>query len=239
MSEHFLMRFFSILVPLLLIAAPAGPAMMLRAQAAPGAPDTTSYAWLIKASHDAVDRGEFDTNRDEQKALYKAAEQYARRAVAANPADAEGHFELARSLGRAALSMGARDRVKYAVDVRNEAMAALKIAPQHAGALHVMGEWNAEVMRLNGFTRKLAKNLLGGKVFGEASWANAQRYLEQAVALEPNRIVHRLDLAAVYADRGDKAKAREQYDWIARAPAVEANDAHYKEEASRRLRDLR
>lgn len=224
------MRSFLTLVALFVAAAP------LRAQAAT---DTTSYAYLVKAAHDAVDRGEFDTNRDEQKALYKAAEQYARRAVAANPTDAEGHFELARALGRAAQSLGARERVKYAVDVRKEALAALEIAPQHAGALHVMGEWNAEVMRLNGFTRLLAKNLLGGKVFGEASWDNAQRYLEESVALEPNRIVHRLDLAAVYADRGDKAKAREQYEWIASAPAVEPNDSHYKDEASRRLRDLR
>ena len=111
-------------------------------------------------------------------ALYESAEQYARRAVAANPNDAEGHFQLARAIGRNALTMGARDKMKYAGEVRDEALAALKIDPKHAGALHVMGVWNAEVMRLNGFTRMIAKNLLGGKVFGEASWDNAQRYLE-------------------------------------------------------------
>ena len=203
------------------------------------AADTNSYDWLIKAAHDAVDRGEFDPSADERKTLYKNAEQYARRAVAANPNDAEGHFQLARAIGRNALTMGTRDRIKYAAEVRDQALTALKMNPKHGGAQHVMGVWNAEVMRLNGFSRMIAKNFLGGKVFGEASWDNAQKYLEEAVALEPNRITHHLDLGAVYADRDQKDKAIEQYEWIARAPVTDFNDAKYKEEAARRLNDLR
>jgi tetratricopeptide (TPR) repeat protein len=215
-------------------------ALLLASRAAAGqGADTTSYAWLVKASGDAADRGEFDPNHAEQDELFKRAEDYARRAIAANPNDADGHFELARAVGRRALTMGPRDRVKYAGIVHDEAVAALKLDPRHDGALHVLGMWNAEVMRLNGFTRLIAKKLLGGTTFGEASWDNAQRYLEQAVAIAPNRITHRLDLAGVYADRGDKQKAIEQYEWIVQAPATEPNDEHYKEEASRRLRELR
>lgn len=200
--------------------------------------DTTSYTWLLNAANDAVDKAEFNPSADQRKALYRSAEDYARRAVAANPDDAEGHFELARAIGRNAQTMGARDRVKFASVVRDEALAALKLNPKHAGALHVLGMWNAEVMRLNGFTRMIAKNLLGGKVFGEASWDNAQKYLEEAVAIEPNRITHRLDLAGVYADRGMKDKARTEYEWIASAPIVEYNDRNYKDEAARRLKEL-
>lgn len=203
------------------------------------APDTTSYAWLVKAANDAVDKAEFNPSEEQRKSLYRSAEQYARHAVTANPNDAEGHFQLARAIGRNALSMGSRDRVKYASVVRNEALAALKLDPKHAGALHVMGVWNAEVMRLSGFTRMIAKNLLGGRVFGEANWDNAQKYLEEAVAVEPDRITHRLDLGMVYADRGMKDKAREQFEWIANAPLVEYNDRNYKEEAARKLKDLR
>lgn len=200
--------------------------------------DTTSYAWLVSAANDAVDKAEFNPSAEQRKALYRSAEDYARRAVAANPDDAEGHFELARAIGRNAQTMGSRDRVKFAAVVRDEALAALKLDPKHAGALHVLGVWNAEVMRLNGFTRMIAKNLLGGKVFGEASWDNAQKYLEEAVAIEPNRITHRLDLAGVYADRGMKDRARKEYEWIAGAPIVEYNDRNYKEEAARRLKEL-
>ncbi len=206
---------------------------------AQAAADTNSYDWLVNAAHSAVDRGEFSPNDDERKTLYKNAEQYARRAVAANPNDAEGHFQLARAIGRNALSMGTRDRIKYAGEVRDHALEALKLNPKHAGADHIMGVWNAEVMRLNGFSRMIAKNFLGGKVFGEANWENAVKYLEEAVALEPNRITHRLDLAAVYRDRDQKAKAIEMYEWIAKAPVTDYNDAKYKEQAAQRLKELR
>jgi hypothetical protein len=134
---------------------------------------------------------------------------------------------------------GTRDRIKYAGVVRDEAIAALKLNPNHDGALHVMGVWNAEVMRLNGISRMIAKNFLGGQVFNAASWDSAQTYLEKAVAAAPNRITHHLDLAAVYADRDQTIKAREQYEWIARATPAEYNDAKYKEEAARREKELR
>lgn len=202
-------------------------------------PDSSSYEWLVKAASAAVDSGEFETNEAHRKRLYKNAEDYARRAVAANPGDAEGHFELARAIGRNALTMGTRDRIKYAAEVREQALEALKDNPKHAGAMHVLGVWNAEVMRLSGISRMIAKNFLGGKVFGEASWDNAVRYLEEAVKLEPNRITHRLDLAAVYQDRKDNARAIEQYEWIAKAPVTEFNDANYKAQAAERLRELR
>src|SRR6185312_24994 len=112
-----------------------------------GSADTTSYQGLIKAASEAVDRGEF-APAAEQRALYQSAEQYARRAVAANPDGADGHFELARAIGRNALTMGARDRVKYAAVVHDEASKALALDSTHAGAWHVLGVWNAEVMRL-------------------------------------------------------------------------------------------
>jgi tetratricopeptide (TPR) repeat protein len=214
-------------------------ASVVRVAGAQAAADTNSYDWLVKAAHDAVDRGEFNPNEEQRTALYKNAEQYARRAVAANPNDAEGHFQLARAIGRNALTMGTRDRIKYAGVVRDEALAALKLNPHHDGALHIMGVWNAEVMRLNGFSRMIAKNFLGGKVFNAASWDSASFYLEKAVAAAPNRITHHLDLAAVYTDRDQKDKAKEEYEWIARAPVSDFNDAKYKEEAAQRLKELR
>lgn len=200
--------------------------------------DPKNYVALWKAARNAVDLGESQADAGRRKELYRSAELYARRAVEARPADAEGHFQLARALGRTALSLGKKDRVKYAGDVRKHALEALKYNPRHAGALHVMGVWNAEVMRLSGFTRMVARNFLGGKVFGSASWKEAVRYMEQAVAVEPDRITHRLDLGEIYADLGDKAKAREQFEAVLRLPAADPNDDRYKQNADRSLKAL-
>jgi tetratricopeptide (TPR) repeat protein len=201
--------------------------------------DPKSYEALWKATREAVDVGEFSSSGAERDRLYTVAELYARRAVEANPADAEGHFHLARALGRKALSLGKRDQVKYAGDVRAQALEALKLNPKHPGAQHVMGMWNYNVMRLSGMTRFFAKQFLGGKVFDSANWDDAQKYMEESVANEPNRLVHHLDLARVYAARGDKDRARVQYEATMKGARTDFNDKTYQEEASRELGELR
>ena len=198
--------------------------------------DSTLVEALWKAANSAVDLGEF--NDAERERYYARGEQLARLAVKANPASADAHFVLAKALGRVALSKGKRDKVKYAGSVHDEVREALRLDQTHAGALHVLGMWNAEIMRLSRFERWAARNLLGGGVLGEASWDNAQTYLERAASIEPNRITHRLDLAGVYADRGETAKAREQYEMIARLPVTDFNDPRYKQLAEERLRSL-
>jgi tetratricopeptide (TPR) repeat protein len=200
--------------------------------------DPASYEALWKAAREAVDVGEY-APRAQRDSLYGLAEQYARRAVVANPGDAEGHFHLARALGRKALSLGKRDQVKYAGDVRAQALEALRLAPSHSGALHVMGMWNYNVMRLSGMARFMARTFLGGKVFDSANWADALRYMEASVAADPERLVHHLDLARVYAARGDAARAREQYEATVNGTRTEYNDPHYQTEAANELRALR
>jgi len=200
--------------------------------------DSSNYEALWKAARSEVDLAEAERDAARRDRLSRAAEALARRAIRVNPQDAEAHFHLARALGRRALSVGVRDRIKFATEVRAEALEALRLAPNHPGALHVMGVWNAEVMRLNGVSRFLAKNVLGGRVFGEASWDKAVSYMERAVAVDPDRIVHHLDLAKIYADVGDKAKARAQYELVVRGRRIDFNDPAYQREAQSALAKL-
>jgi len=198
--------------------------------------DPKNYEANWKASRSAVDLGSYERDDEKRGLDFSHAELYARRAVEANPGDAEGHFNLARSLGKNALSQGPKARIKYAKDVRAQALECLKINPKQPGCLHVMGMWNAEVMRLNGFTRMMAKNFLGGQIFGSASWPEAKRYMEESVANEPDRIIHHLDLGGVYKDMGDKAKARAEYEAVMKLPNRDFNDRHFKAEADAALR---
>ncbi len=198
-----------------------------------------SYDLLWRAARESVDLGEAAPDAGKRTSYNKKAEGYARRAVTANPGGADGHFMLAVALGRTALSLGSRDRVKYAGEIRDEALAAVKIEPRHAGALHVLGVWNAEIMRLSSFARFAARNFLGGRAFDQASWAEATRYLEAAVAADPGRITHRLDLAKIYADTDQKTKARATCDTGVKMPTVEFNDVRYKQECTQLLARLR
>lgn len=219
-----------------------------RAMDAPGAlrhyeaaiaQDSSLFEALWRAAREATALGEFEADQSVRTELYRRAEMYARRAVEAEPTDPDGHFILAVALGRTALSLGVRERVRYATDIRDAAQRSLRIDPAHAGALHVMGMWNAEVMRLSGVARAFARRFLGAEVFAEASWQNAIRYMERAVAIEPERISHRLDLAGMYVDTGQKAKARAAYEAVIAARPLEYSDRFYQRQAERALRALR
>lgn len=201
--------------------------------------DPNAFDALVGATREAVELGEFEKDSKVRTDLYRRATDYARRAVAAQPNNADTHFHLARALGRTALSLGPRDRVKYAVEVRDEALRAVALEPKHAGALHVLGVWNAEVLRLNAFERTFARAFLGGQVLSTASWKDAMRYMEESVAVEPNRLVHRLDLARVYRDAGRRADARTQYQAALGCPSTDPNDAQYRAAAEAELQKLR
>ena len=198
-----------------------------------------NYEALWKASGSAIDLGEAELDEKKREAFYAKATTFARQSVAVDSSGAESNFALARGLGRTALTLSSRDRVKYAKDVRIAALKALANDPQHAGALHVMGVWNAEIMRLNSIVRMVAKTMLGGAIFKEASWASAAKYMEQSVANDPMRAVHHLDLARVYRDMDRKGDAKVQYDLAIKASLKDANDGLYKQQATEEVKRLK
>ncbi len=197
--------------------------------------DSLDYEALWKAARSAVDLGEFDPDEPHRIALFQKASAYARRAVAMHPDSATPHFHLARALGREAQTYGPGKKVKYAKEVRAEALAALAIDSTNPGALHVMGVWNAEIMRLSGFSRFMAKNFLGGGIFDQASWKSAIDYMQRSVASDPKRIVHHLDLGKIYQDTDDRPKAKAEYQFVIDAPMTDYNDPHYQDDARARL----
>lgn len=214
------------------------PEEALKAYEAAVALEPANALALQKASQAAVDLGESVGDKARAAALFKLGQKYGREAVTVAPDDAESHFDLARALGRAALNVGVRERVKYAVEIHEQALAALQLNPDHPGALHVLGMWNAEVMRLNGFERFFAKNVLGGKVFGLANWKDAVSNLEHAVRVDPGRLTHKLDLGLIYRDIGEKAKARQELEAVVNGERTDVNDPLYKREAEAALKKL-
>jgi tetratricopeptide (TPR) repeat protein len=168
----------------------------------------------------------------ERDSLYALAVQRARRAVATNPDGADGQFMLANALGRSALSKPNDEKIKLAGEVHAAALRAIELNPSHDGAYHVLGRWNAEIMRLSGVSRFLARNAMGGQVFSQASWDGATSNLERAVALNPSRITHHLDLAQVYIDRKRWNDARTQLNAVDSLPVQDFLDPQFKQTAA-------
>lgn len=172
-----------------------------------------------------------DVKSPARDSLYALAESYARRAVAAKPLEANGHFVLGTAVGRTSLTVSKKERIKHATEIFVEASKAIELDPRHDGAYHLLGRWHSEIMQLTPLQKFFAKNFMGGAIFNQASWEAAEQNLRTAVEYDPKRIFHRLDLAKVLVERGKWREAKLQVDAIAALPPVEPMDLTYRRQA--------
>jgi tetratricopeptide (TPR) repeat protein len=196
------------------------------------AADSSSGEALWRAARTESELAEYDSVPEHASQLRDDAERHARAAVSKVPKNAQAHFALAMALGRKALTIPTYDRLPYATGIHDEAGSCLALAPKHAGCLHVLAMWAAEYMRLGSFTRDMANTMSGGKLFATATWEAAERDLRAAIALEPKRAIHHLDLARILADQGKQDSARVELQATIDAPSRDYNDPHYRADAA-------
>jgi tetratricopeptide (TPR) repeat protein len=220
------------------------PDVQLRHYQAALAVDSMSYEANWKAARAIADvakqiQGNADSLKRRRDSLYSVGRGYAERALRADSTRADGHYALSMVLGRLSRTKGSKERVRYAKIIWDEATRAVQIDSNYDNAHHVLGAWNAEVKRLSGIQRFFAKALFGGGFMDKANWDDAVRHLERAVAIAPNHIYHRLELAEVYTDLGRYSKARVQLQAIATLSEVDVLDGQYKKDAAALLADIK
>ena len=197
--------------------------------------DSLSYEANWKAARELTDIGKLmpDAQRKARDSVYAEALALSHRAVRVDSVGADGHYMVAVAAGRVALTKSARERVKSANVVRDEALRAIALDSRHDGAMHVLGRWNAEIMRLPGITKFFARTFLGASVFKQASWDNAVKYFTDAIALNPENIYHHLDLAEALVDADRPEEAKPHLEEVAGLPlGCDPGDPVFKEQAA-------
>lgn len=197
--------------------------------------DSLNYEANWKAARELADSGKLmpDPQKARRDTVYAEALALANRAVRVDSNGADAHYMVAVAAGRVALTKSARERVRSAGLVRDEALKAIQLDPQHDGAMHVMGRWNAEIMRLPGITKFFARTFLGASIFSEASWDNSVRYFGDAIHFNEQNIYHHLDLAEALIDAHREAEARPHLERVAElALGCDAGDPAYKQQAA-------
>jgi len=203
--------------------------------------DSLSYEANWKAARELTDIGKLmpDSLRKQRDTVYAEALALSQRAVRVDSVGADGHYMVAVAVGRVALTKGPRERVRSARLVRDEALRAVALDSVHDGALHVLGRWNAEIMRLPGLTKFFAKTFLGASIFNEASWANAVSYFTEAIRINPTNIYHHLDLAEALVDADRQEEAKPHLEEVAQLPlGCDAGDPVFKQEAAALLQKI-
>ena len=203
--------------------------------------DSLNYEANWKASRELADSGKLmpDSIKAARESVYAEALALARRAVRVDSNGADGHYMVAVAAGRVALTKSQHERVKSAGVVRDAALRAIALDSAHDGAMHVMGRWNTEIQRLSGFSKFFARTFLGGSVFKEASWPNANRYFRDAIRVKAQNIYHHLDFAEALVDQDSTAAARTELEQVAQLPlGCDAGDPTYKQQAAALLEKI-
>ncbi len=127
------------------------------------------------------------------------AEDFARKAVAADPKLVEGHIFLAVALGLDSHIIGTMSALSkgYGTQAKKEIDAALALAPDNARALGTLGGWNLEVVRAAG-------SMLASWQYG-ASAEKGIASFNKGLAQDPNNLVlhyqYALSMAGLDADK--------------------------------------
>ena len=192
-------------------------------------------AWVVGDVPDTVwvlmENAVATADEDEMKALLAEGERQARAAIVGNEENVGRRFALAAVLGMRADREGGRSKVKAAAALHDELNVVLTLDAEHAQAHYMMGRLHAGVRRMNGVTRWLATNLLGGATLKQASWEQAEFHLTLAEGRAPEVPDHHLQLARVYRDTGRPQLALPELDHVLRMEVTSPMEQEARREA--------
>ncbi|HNR67288.1 MAG TPA: tetratricopeptide repeat protein [bacterium] len=194
--------------------------------------DSNNCEALWKASRSHVIVGELE-GKAAQETHYPKAEKLARRAAVLCPENVDTQLNLAIAVGRLAILRGGKTKVELSKEVKERAEKAIQLNPQEDIAYHVLARWNREVAILSGVKKALAKIIYGG--LPPASREKAVELFQQAIAIDPNYIIHHYELGLTYETLGKWAEAKSAYEQALHLTAVSPRDKKYQAEAKQQL----
>ncbi|HEY7317607.1 MAG TPA: hypothetical protein VIE89_08545 [Candidatus Binatia bacterium] len=169
---------------------------------------------------------------------YQIAEQYARRAVKADPSVVWGHFYVAASLGSIATVSPVAKQIDLAGEIQRAIEKAIALDPKNGFAYHVYGVWHRKMAEIGKMSRMFA-SVVYGRSIPRGSMEKSIEYLNKAVALNPTVIVSRLELARTYVAVENWSSARSFLTSIAPLPIQFSDDAKHKQKAEQLLAEIK
>ena len=169
--------------------------------------------------------------KENQLELFERSAEAARKTITIDSLQPEGHFQLARALGKIALFKGIFKSVSLAKKVKKEAEITIELRPDHDGAIHILGRWHREVSKKPKFLRIP----LG---LGAANKKKGLPLLARAIQLKPDVVNHRLEYAISLLDSDYDKKARKQFNICIGLPPAGPVDLKYQKQAKEYLAKL-
>lgn len=193
-------------------------------------------ALLVKIARQYVYRMAGLSSTADKIASGKTALEYAERAVQADPRNSDAHLSIAICLGKITQLQGNKEKVEASKRIKDAAERAVALNPRNDYAWHLLGRWHQALAGMTTLTRGLARVVYGS--LPPASNDEAVRCFQKAIALNPDRLIHHIELGRTYAQMGRKEDARAALNKGLAMPNREMDDPETKERGRAALAKL-
>jgi tetratricopeptide (TPR) repeat protein len=143
---------------------------------------------------------------DEKIRLGGIALAYSHRAARIAPNNSDAQLDVAISYGKMLPFQGIKEQVEASPLIKIATDKAIKLDPRNDTAWHILGRWQRELASVGRVKRALAP-LFYGKL-PPGSNEVAVSCFERALEINPNRLMHYIELGLTYAQMGQKDDAR-------------------------------
>lgn len=175
--------------------------------------------------------------RDDKLRLGGLALAYAHRAAALAPNNSEAQLSPAITYGKMLPFEGIQEQIEASPRIKEAADKAIQLDPRNDNAWHILGRWNRELAGVSAVKRDIANFLYGKLPFGTNE--AAVTCFEKSIKINPNRLMHYIELGLTYAQMGRKEEARRFIAMGLAMPNVEKDDPETKQHGRETLAKLR
>lgn len=165
-------------------------------------------------------------NKDDKLKYGNLSLAYAKRAAAAAPKNSDAQLSPAISYGKMLPLEGKGKQVALSPLIKASADKAIKLNPRNDSAWHVLGRWHQSLANISGARRSIAETLYGKLPVGTN--ADSVSCFKKAVALNPGRLRHHIELGRTYAQMGNTTDARKCLEKGLKMPNKEKDDYEVK-----------
>ena len=131
---------------------------------------------------------------------------YAKRAVTLAPDSPEAQLAIAISYGKMQPFESIREKLDAARIIKDAADKVIRLDPRNDLGWHVLGRWHMAFAGVSPAQRALAQ-LTYGKL-PDSTYEDAAKCFQKAIQLNPNRLMHYIELGTAYAHMGRVDDAR-------------------------------
>jgi tetratricopeptide (TPR) repeat protein len=176
------------------------------------------------------------SSKKEKLRLGTISLEFASRAATLAPNNAEAQLSPAISYGKMLPYMGSKDQVNASPRIKAAVDRTLQLDPANDTAWHILGRWNRVLANISVIKRAFAKTFYGD--LPVTTNEEAEKCLLKAIAINPNRLMHYIELGRIYAEMGRKEEARKYLQKGLAMPNKDHDDPEMKEIGQQTLQKL-